>query len=99
MRRLFILIVSISFSWESFSQSSQSAVDVQHYKFEIELSDLSDAITGKATITVKFLDDASEVKFDLASIDNDKGMYAFQVKEGSQVLNSNHNNDVLSITL
>lgn len=99
MRRLFILIIFISFSWKSFSQSNQSAVDVQHYKFEIELSDLSDAITGKATITVKFLDNASEIKFDLASIDNDKGMYAFQVKEGSQVLNSNHINDVVTISL
>src|SRR5579875_3822489 len=110
MRHLFIiLIVSFSFSWKSFSQSNQFiasqswqsaiAVDVLHYKFEIEVSDLSDAITGKATITVKFLDNTSEVKFDLASIDNDKGMYAFQVKEGAQVLNSNHINDVVTISL
>ncbi|HZI01598.1 MAG TPA: M1 family metallopeptidase [Flavisolibacter sp.] len=74
-------------------------IDVQHYKYEIELNDKSDGITGKAFITVKFMEDASQVQFDLASLEEDKGMYAFQVKEGAQLLTSSHRKDIVYITL
>jgi len=74
-------------------------IDVQHYKYEIELSDQSDAINGKAFITVKFLNDASVVPFDLVSGADEQGMYVFQVKEGSQLLTSNQRNNVVTINL
>lgn len=74
-------------------------IDVQHYKFEIELSDQSDAINGKALITVKFLEDAPIVKFDLISGEDEKGMYAFVVKEGTQSLTATHRNNVVIINL
>ncbi|MGN6164637.1 MAG: hypothetical protein ACTHOF_08860, partial [Flavisolibacter sp.] len=74
-------------------------IDVQHYKFEIELSDQSDAINGKALITVKFLEDAPIVKFDLISGEDEKGMYAFVVKEGTQSLTAIHRNNVVIINL
>ncbi|MDB5197268.1 MAG: hypothetical protein JWP88_1639, partial [Flaviaesturariibacter sp.] len=79
--------------------ASAQNIDVQHYRFELELSDLSDAINGKAFITTKFLADASSVNFNLASITDDKGFFAFQVKEGPQLLTTSHRNDVLSIML
>jgi aminopeptidase N len=78
---------------------AQEPVDVQHYKYEIELSDNSDAINGKAFITVKFLTDASTISFDLASGEEEKGMYVFGVKEGVQKLTSVHHNDVVTINL
>jgi aminopeptidase N len=74
-------------------------IDVQYYHFEIELSDKSDAITGKALITVKFLSDASQLQFDLASPDQEKGMIAFQVKEGAEILRATQANDILTIML
>lgn len=83
----------------TYAQSGSSPIDVQHYRFEIELSDASDAITARATIRVRFLEPASQLRLDLASTDNDKGMYAFQVKEGKNVLRSNHVNNVLMIDL
>ena len=88
---------SIFFSFLSLMGYAQ--IDVQHYKYEIELNDKSDGITGKAFVTVKFTEDASQVQFDLASIEEDKGMYAFQVKEGTQLLTSSHRKDIVYITL
>src|SRR2546421_206068 len=83
----------------SLTSMSQQAIDVQHYHFEIELSDQSDAITGKALISVRFLQDASQLRFDLASIDNDKGMFAFGVKDGNEELKTAHTSDILTIIL
>jgi aminopeptidase N len=94
LRRLLSLILLLFF----FTTNAQQ-IDVQHYRFELELSDNADAITGKVTITTKFLSDAGVVNFDLASIKEDKGFFAFQVKEGAQLLTVTHRNDVISITL
>jgi aminopeptidase N len=75
------------------------SIDVQHYKFEIDLSDQSNAIMGKASIRIKFLEPAVQIKFDLASGADENGMYVFQVKEDSHLLKTFHSNDVLTITL
>src|SRR5215208_1396960 len=91
-----LLFLSLVFS---FSSIAQLPIDVQNYHFEIELSDQSDAITGKAIITVKFLEDASQVKFDLVSPQDEKGMRVFQVKEKNQMLTQTQSNDVLTINL
>jgi len=56
-------------------------IDVQHYKYEIELSDASDAINGKAYVTVKFLQPLPELELDLASGKDENGMYVFKLKE------------------
>lgn len=54
---------------------AQRNIDVQHYKFEIELSDQSDTIHGKATIRVKFLQAAQVIILDLKTHTNEgKGM-------------------------
>ena len=79
--------------------AAQPAIDVQHYRFEIELSDKTDAITGKATISIRFLEDMPAFQLDLVSVKDDKGMYAFLVKEGPQMLTSRHVADRLYITL
>lgn len=54
-----ILIASIS--------HSQPVIDVQHYKYEFELSDVSDSIKGRATITVKFLHPSDTLSFDFVT--------------------------------
>ncbi len=74
-------------------------VDVQHYKYEISLSDQSDAINGRAFISVKFLTEAATVNFDLASGEDEKGMYVFDVKEKGQKLTFIHKDNVLAIYL
>lgn len=79
--------------------AAQQAIDVQHYRFELELSDQSDAITGRSLVDVKFLKDAAQLDLDLATIENDKGFVAYTVKSEGQMLRTHHANDVLSIFL
>ncbi len=74
-------------------------IDVQHYKYEIELSDASNAIVGKAYVTVKFLKASSTLELDLASGKDDAGMHVFQVKEGGNLLTFRQASDKLIITL
>ena len=74
-------------------------IDVQRYIFDLELKENSDAITGKATIIVKFLKPTTEVVFDLASIVEDKGMQAFSVMHDNRMLQFNHRNNKLTIYL
>lgn len=95
MYRLFF----IGFLFSVLSTDAQQHIDVTAYHFEIELTDLSDAITGKSRITVQFLESASQVTFDLASVKDDKGMYAYKVTEGGKALRTTHTDDVLTITL
>ncbi len=53
----------------------QPGVDVIHYVFRLSVGDASDEITGRTTVTVKFLaDGVREVALDLASRSGDKGM-------------------------
>lgn len=53
----------------------QAGVDAIHYVFRLSLRDASDEITGRATVTVKFVaDDVREVVLDLTSAADGKGM-------------------------
>src|SRR5690349_15768634 len=94
MKYLFVLFLS----WCGLMAEGQG-IDVQKYKYELELRDGSDAITGNALVTVKFLVPASQFKLDLGSFDNEKGMQAFSVKEGEKMLRYTHSNDLLTVDL
>jgi aminopeptidase N len=78
---------------------AQRPIDVQHYNFQVELSDLSDVITGHANIKVRFLQPSSVIQFDLVSMKDEKGMKVFQVKENGQSLVFVHKENVLEIRL
>jgi aminopeptidase N len=51
---------------------SQSAIDVLHYRYELELSDKTDSIKGTAGITVKFLEPTDHLTLDFVLIKNGK---------------------------
>lgn len=89
---------SLLFVFFYFGAWSQS-IDVLHYRFEIELSDNSDAINGKAFITVKFTGEASALQLDLTSGEDEKGMYVFEVKENGKKLVATHKNNIITINL
>ena len=55
-----------------FTVESQSVIDVLHYRYELELSDKTDSIKGKASITVKFLNPADHISLDIVLIKNGK---------------------------
>lgn len=78
---------------------AQHPVDVLNYHFELELSDKTDAITGKAVIEVRFTEATAGLKLDLASLEDEKGMVTFSVMEGGSLLRTSHSNDVLTIFL
>jgi aminopeptidase N len=83
----------------SLTATAQLPIDVQHYRFEIEVSDALNSITGKATIKVKFSQDASDVKFDLVSQKDEKGMKVLDVKQDDKALKFSQANDILTINL
>jgi len=66
------LIPLLFFYFSSATAISQDNYDVLHYKYELEISDRSDTIYGKAAITIKLLAEATRVTFDLELL-NDKG--------------------------
>lgn len=74
-------------------------IDVQHYKFKIELSNQSDAINGETAVKVKFLNAASQFQLDLAGLEDEKGMVVFDVSENGRKLTATQANDKLTITL
>ncbi len=95
MKRLIPLFLFLC----SLNGTAQQRIDVQHYKYDIELSDQSDVINGKAWITTKFLEPASTVVFNLASVEEDKGMQVFVVMENGKALKFLHRDNLLQIVL
>ncbi|MBD0279679.1 MAG: M1 family metallopeptidase [Flavisolibacter sp.] len=94
LKKLFSLAV-LFFFYVSHAQK----IDVQHYRFELELSDVSDTIKGKATVTVTFLEQASMLQLQLKSVDRGKGMIGYRALEKGNTLSSAHSKDTFSIFL
>jgi aminopeptidase N len=87
MRILFLILLTLV-SFICFSQS----IDVQHYRFQIQVSDENDKITGKAIITISFPQSIKAFSLDLTQQNgNRKGMKVEEVKgknvNGFQQLN------------
>ncbi|MFI5185711.1 MAG: M1 family aminopeptidase [Chitinophagales bacterium] len=79
---------------------AQSNIDILHYRFEIELSNNSDTIKGRAFITLQFSESTSKFWLNLASPNGKgKGMIAYLVKENNEALSSAHGYDSLIIHL
>jgi aminopeptidase N len=75
------------------------SIDVQHYEFNIRLSDTNDSIIGHAAITVRFTEKANTLNFDLANVnDTGKGMMVSAVKENNTDLSFTHRNNTIHIT-
>ena len=82
------------------SLNAQSNIDVLHYKFEIELSDSSDIIKGRASVRVKFLENTNRFSLQLISKNQKgKGMIAYLVLGEGEPVSSAHGNDTLLIIL
>jgi aminopeptidase N len=80
--------------------TAQSNIDVLHYKFEIELSDESDSLKGRAFITLQFKEPANAFSLNLVSRNNKgKGMMVYEVRENNANLLCSQNNDSLVVRL
>jgi aminopeptidase N len=95
MNKLFLLLPLVLMQVVG---SAQQDIDVLHYRFEIELSDAADAINGKATVTVAFPSPASQLLLQLVSVEEDKGMQVFGVRdEKGSMLPFAHRDDKIVI--
>ncbi len=80
-KNLFIPTLLTFFSVQTFAQLNP-ALDVQHYRFAIQLNDSNNIIKAEAQITIKFLQDVNEVKLDLVQKKTGgKGMIVMNVKQ------------------
>ncbi|MES1222706.1 MAG: hypothetical protein ABUT20_44845 [Bacteroidota bacterium] len=98
MKTLSVSLFTFLFSITSYSQPG-STIDVQHYRFLIELSDATDSINCKAEIKIKFLAATDQFSLDLTSVSGSNGMKVTSVVEGDRVLETVHNNNRLLIKL
>ncbi len=80
-----------------------SKIDVINYIFEIELSDSTDEIVGKATVDLRFLNDGLlEFRLDLTNRSNElngKGMSVSKVVSDGKQIEYRHADNVLVIKL
>ena len=88
MQKLFFTVCFISLC---VSISAQRKIDVLHYKYEIELSDQSDSIKGKATITIRFLEEIDSFALDI------KSQNAYDEKGISALLNNEDTTNMASV--
>jgi len=80
---LFSLILSLSAK----AQQPGAPIDVQHYKFALQLNDADNNIKGQATVQVKFLKTVNAFSLDLTKKKaNGKGMLVSSVTEGGKAL-------------
>jgi aminopeptidase N len=76
------------------------SIDVQHYEFNVRVSDANDSLYGRAVITVRFTEKTNAVRFDLMNInDTARGMMVLEVKENGKPLLFTHRNNVINISL
>jgi aminopeptidase N len=97
MRILFLFLLLSLF----LISGAQSNYDVLHYHFNIELSDRSDTIKGKASIRIKAIESFSSFELDFAKEKNGKEMKVqsvFQQNKESEKLQFDLSNDKLIIT-
>ena len=74
------------------------SIDVQHYRFDITLTDASDTIAGKATVQIKFRAPLQQFSLQLKGVKEGKGMQVKNVS-GPNVKSYRHLSDSLHIAL
>ncbi len=95
-----LLVLALSVSLGADTYPRQPGVDAVHYVFRLEMGDQSDAITGEATITVKFLQDGlGDLWLDLTSAAGGKGMTVASVTSAGATVPFSHASDRLRVTL
>ena len=75
-------------------------IDIENYRFEVTLSDESDVIVGRTTVSVRFtVNGVTQLPLDLVSAGEAGGMVVEAVTSGGDELAFSHVDDLLTITL
>jgi len=91
----FSLFCTLSFAQKHYERLA--SIDVQHYRFELQLSDETDQINGIASVSIKFLKDQSHFVLDLVNESEGKGMKVNAVMSGNDKVQFSHKNNELTI--
>jgi aminopeptidase N len=90
--------MGIFFCTRLLAQSYNPTIDVQHYDFDLVLSDSNNTIHGAAKITLKFRENATEFHLDLTKKNAEgKGMTVSSVTENDKKLHFTQNEQLLAI--
>jgi aminopeptidase N len=82
------------------AQKPGALIDVQSYRFDIELSDGQDIIRCTASVSIRFLKDTDKFSLDLVSRkSNGKGMIVDEVRYANGPLKFQHEKDILTLDL
>src|SRR5687767_13086502 len=73
-------------------------IDIQHYRFQLQLSDETDRVAGRAQVILKYVQGAQQLSLDLVQERNGKGMKADSIR-GRNVAGFKQENDRLLISL
>ncbi|MDA0196739.1 MAG: M1 family metallopeptidase [Bacteroidetes bacterium] len=100
MRVLLLTLSIISFVCSGqIHQKRWDEIDVQHYKFQLELSDVSNEIKGNAEVKIRFKKSIDQVILDLVSKTEMGGMLVSQVLFNGQKAPFEHTGAKLKIQL
>src|SRR5689334_9472653 len=103
--RFLLLIIFLQITSPAFAEKypRNYNVDILHYKFELDLSDETDEISGRASITIQFKkNDVKVFRLDLINKTferKNKGMEVESVTLNGETLVYSHKNDELLIYL
>ena len=101
MKKFTLAVILSLFSNLLLAQKHQerfSAIDVQHYRFEIQLTDESDKINGVTLVTVKFKKDVQQFDLDLVKTKpSGKGMTMIALMADDKKVPFEHSGNKLNI--
>ncbi|MBY0434458.1 MAG: M1 family metallopeptidase [Cyclobacteriaceae bacterium] len=97
---LVILIVCTIRALATDPYPRNEAIDIRHYRFQLEVNDSTDRIAGEAVITVRFKKAINDFSLDLTSvIAEGKGMTVSEVLIDGQPTKFLHTNNRIAISL
>jgi aminopeptidase N len=95
---IYSICLLVAGTFASKAQTPFPGEDVQHYTFNLKLSDENDVIKGKAEVTIKFTENIPQVQLNLVKKnDKGKGMLVRSVTENGKALKFEQDSDVVHI--
>lgn len=101
MKQLFTLSAFLIFGFSAFAQKHYerlATMDVQHYRFELTITDASDELNAIAHVKIKFNESLTNFSLDLVERSGKKGMEVIAVMSDNKALNFAHEGGALRIT-
>jgi aminopeptidase N len=100
MRNPFLVILLFHFTFSAFSQKPGAKINVTHYTYRLLVSDENDQLSNSATVTLKMLEDASEVILNLASANQQgRGMKISSIKADGIAVPFRHEADKVFVAV